>query len=165
MFQSLKTVRDCPIYIDDFNNVFFNFIVISRIGTILVDGKVYPPAPPGGPTGSGTPPAVGHAPNPLQQMAQQIDNRTQAQPPRQRQSPNVTPPLRPLLPQAAANTGYSNNNPGMFSGVPNYPSGMRTFSNDSGRFPMPHAMGPPQPHVSSSTHPNMGSGKYQFKIF
>lgn len=137
------------------------FKVISRIGTILVDGKVYPPAPPGGP--SGTPPAMGPAQNPLQQMAQQVDNRTQATAPRQRQSPNVTPPLRPLLPQQAPNTGY-NSNAGMFSGAPNYPSGMRAFSSDSGRFPMPHAMGPPQPHVSSSTHPNMGNGKFHCQI-
>jgi tripartite motif-containing protein 33 len=135
--------------------------VISRIGTILVDGKVYPPAPPGPPgsQGSGTPPAQ---PNPLQQMAQQIDNRSQ-QSSRQRQSPTVTPPLRPLLPQGGPNSGY-NNSPGLFPGAPQFPGNMTRYSGDNGRFPMPHpSMGPPQgpqPHVSSSTHPTMGNGEF-----
>ena len=139
------------------------FLVISRIGTILVDGKVYPPAPQAGPPGSATPPAPT---NPLQQMAaQQVDNRSQ-QTTRQRQSPTVTPPLRPLLPQGGPNSGYNNSpGPGLFPGGPQFPANMRNFTGDNGRFPMPHpAMGPPQPHVSSSTHPNMGNGK-KFKLF
>lgn len=135
-------------------------VVISRIGTILVDGKVYPPAPPGGPGGSGTPPASCQPPNPLQQIQQQVDNRSQQSTSRQRQSPNVTPPLRPLLPQTGGNTGY-NNNTGLFGTGPQFPPNMRSFSGDSGRFPMPHpSMGPPQPHVSSSTHPTMGNGNF-----
>ncbi|CRK90517.1 CLUMA_CG004122, isoform A [Clunio marinus] len=130
--------------------------VISRIGTILVDGKVYPPAP-AAPTGTVTPPTLNPPANPLQQMAQQVEHRSQQQSSRQRQSPTVTPPLRPLLPQPPPNTGY-NNNPGMFSSSPQFPQGMRNFPGDSTRFPMPHpAMGPPQPHVSSSTHPSMGN--------
>jgi tripartite motif-containing protein 33 len=135
--------------------------VISRIGTILVDGKVYPPAPPAGPTGSATPPAPA---NPLQQMAaQQVDNRSQ-QASRQRQSVSplttVTSPVRGILPQGVPNTGYNNNSPGIFPGGAQFNPSMRNFPNDNGRFPMPHpAMGPPQPHVSSSTHPNMGNGE------
>lgn len=137
--------------------MYSSFVVISRIGTILVDGKVYPPAAPTGPSGSVTPPA---ASNPLQQMAQQVDNRSQQSSSRQRQSPTVTPPLRPLLPQAAPNSGY-NSSPGLYQGGQPFPPGMRNFTGDSGRFPMPHpSMGPPQPHVSSSTHPNMGNGKF-----
>lgn len=133
--------------------------VISRIGTILVDGKVYPPTA-GGPSGSATPPAPNQQPNPLHQMAQQVDNRAQ-QPPRQRQSPNVTPPLRPINhQQPGPNSGYNSNNSSMFAGGPSAgfpPPGLRTFPGDS-RFPM--HMGPPQPHVSSSTHPTMGNGKH-----
>ena len=132
--------------------------MISRIGTILVDGKVYPPAVQSGPSGSATPPA---APHPLQQIQQQVENNRSQQPPRQRQSPTVTPPLRPLLPQSGANPGY--NSPGLFQGSPQFPPNMR-FSGDSTRFSMPHpSMGPPQPHVSSSTHPNqIGNGEFTF---
>jgi tripartite motif-containing protein 33 len=143
--------------------------VISRIGTILVDGKVYPPNVQPAPGGSITPPS---AQNPLQQLAQQIEPRSQQQqqqpqPPtthqRQRQSPNVTtPPLRPLLPQGAPNT--FNHSANLFG--PNgsqFPAGMRNFpGGDSGRYQMPPhaAMGPPQSHVTSSTDPHsMRNGK------
>lgn len=126
--------------------------MISRIGTILVDGKVYPPAVQ---SGSATPPAP-CPPHPLQQIQQQVDNNRSQPQPRQRQSPAVTPPLRPLLPQVAGNSGY--NSPGLFQGNPQFPPNMRNFSGDSSRFSMP--MGPPQPHVSSSTHPNqIGNGE------
>lgn len=127
-----------------------------------MDGKVYPPAVQGGPSGSVTPPAACQMPNPLQQMAQQVDNRSQQSSSisRQRQSPTVTPPLsRPLLPQGGPNSGY-NNSSGLFSNSPQFPPSLRNFPGDNpSRFPMPHTMGPPQPHVSSSTHPNMGNGK------
>lgn len=98
--------------------------------------------------------------NPLQQMAQQVDIRSQQASSRQRQSPNVTPPLRPLLPQTGPNSGYNpNNNSGMFSANQQFPN-MRNFQQaENPRFPMHPTMGPPQPHVSSSTHPNMGNGK------
>jgi hypothetical protein len=94
-------------------------------------------------------------------MPAQPQQQQQPQPPtqqsRQRQSPNVTPPLRPLLP-GGPNSGY-NNTPSLFppSVASQFPPGMRSFANDP-RFPMPGhpAMGPPQTHVSSSTHPNMG---------
>ena len=140
------------------------FSVISRIGTILVDGKVYPQVP--GPSGNITPPAgppqqqQQQQQNPLQQMAQQVDIRSQQASSRQRQSPNVTPPLRPLLPQTGPNSGYNpNNNSGMFSANQQFPN-MRNFQQaENPRFPMHPTMGPPQPHVSSSTHPNMGNGK------
>lgn len=138
-------------------------LVISRIGTILVDGKVYPPTA-GGPSGSATPPAANHQPNPLHQMAQQVDNRAQ-QLPRQRQSPNVTPPLRPINhQQPGPNSGYNNSNSSLFAGGPSAgfpPPGLRNFPGDS-RFPM--HMGPPQPHVSSSTHPTMGNGKQNLSL-
>jgi tripartite motif-containing protein 33 len=149
--------------------MFPSFLVISRIGTILVDGKVYPPVPTTGSSGSATPPAPLHPPpNPLQQMTQQVENRSQqsSSSSRQRQSPTVTPPLRPLLPQSGPNSGYTGSG-GMFpSGLP-FPPGMRNFPGENSRFQMPHpAMGPPQPHVSSSTHPTLGNGKREtfFKI-
>jgi len=148
--------------------------VISRIGTILVDGKVYPPAVAGQNAGpSVTPPAV---PANLSMIG--------SQPPssRQRQSPNVTPPLRPLLPGGIPNTGYNtnnnsssnSNNPSLYSSQ--YPAGMRSYPNENPpRFPMSHpsssaasSMKPPaQPHVSSSTHPNnMGNGEMRrAKVF
>uniref|UniRef100_A0A336LHI4 CSON013686 protein n=1 Tax=Culicoides sonorensis TaxID=179676 RepID=A0A336LHI4_CULSO len=134
--------------------------VIGRVGTILVDGKVYPPPPP--------------VPNPAQITPQQA--RQLKQP-----SPNITPPLRsgsgPMscqMPQGP-NTGF-NNMPNMFnhpsnSGgmTPPIPPNMtmgRSYSQDGpgnvpgGRYP---AMRPPHgvpgqthvaPHVSSSTHPH-----------
>lgn len=95
----------------------------------------------------------------------QVDARAQ-QSSRQRQSPNVTPPLRPLIPPSAPNTGY-NNTSNIFppsvgpAPPPQFPPSMRSYPNDSARFPMPHpSMGPPQAHVTSSTHPsnNMGNG-------
>ncbi|KAG5678202.1 hypothetical protein PVAND_007895 [Polypedilum vanderplanki] len=130
--------------------------VISRIGTILVDGKVYPPVQT--PSGSVTPPTAA----PINQMQAQVENRPQPQPQpqqpppvRQRQSPNVTPPLRPLIPPPAPNTGYNNNQSIFPPAVGQFPPGMRSYSNDSPRFPMPHpSMGPPQAHVTSSTHPS-----------
>lgn len=137
--------------------------VIARIGTILVDGKVYPP-PPG--------PAVNAGP----QGPGAVQNRSK-QP-----SPNITPPLRPGMPGPGMTTLTSNNanGPGGFPNVPpmyngnggvsvggpfppSHPMG-RSFAQENGpgggfgRFPMgpPHGM-PPQQHVSSSTHPqNMG---------
>lgn len=134
--------------------------VIARIGTILVDGKVYPPPP--GPAGATGVPQVPGA----------VQNRSK-QP-----SPNITPPLRPGMPGPGMTTLSSNNSngPGGFPNVPpmyngnggvpvggpfppNHPLG-RSFAQENGpgggfgRFPMgpPHGM-PPQQHVSSSTHP------------
>lgn len=159
------------------------FLVISRIGTILVDGKVYPPVQT--PSGSITPPAGPpqmppqmthqqqippqqqqnqHQQQQHQQLSQpqahQQQQQQQQQSSRQRQSPNVTPPLRPLLPQGSSNTGY-NTSPNLFQSGSQFPPGMRAYTNDS-RFPMPGhpSMGPPQTHVSSSTHPNMGNGEF-----
>lgn len=133
--------------------------VIARIGTILVDGKVYPPPP-------------GPAANPGPQGPGVVQNRSK-QP-----SPNITPPLRPGMPGPGMTTLSSNNanGPGGFPNVPpmyngnagvpvggpfppNHPMG-RSFAQENGpggnfsRFPMgpPHGM-PPQQHVSSSTHP------------
>ncbi|XP_058823691.1 transcription intermediary factor 1-alpha isoform X2 [Topomyia yanbarensis] len=133
--------------------------VIARIGTILVDGKVYPPPP--GPPGNGVPQGPGA-----------VQNRNK-QP-----SPNITPPLRPGMPGPGMTTLSSNNanGPGGFPNVPpmyngnagvpvgapfppNHPMN-RSFQQENGpggsfgRFPMgpPHGM-PPQQHVSSSTHP------------
>jgi tripartite motif-containing protein 33 len=136
--------------------------VISRIGTILVDGKVYPPNVQPTPGGS-TPPGS----NPLQQLTQQMDTRSQPQVPsalpRQRQSPNVTtPPLRPLLPQGAPNSAYNSSANIFGPNGPQFPADMRNFpGSDSRRFQMPHAaMGPPQSHVTSSTDPHsMRNGK------
>ncbi|XP_055610596.1 E3 ubiquitin-protein ligase TRIM33-like isoform X2 [Uranotaenia lowii] len=134
--------------------------VIARIGTILVDGKVYPP-PPTGPPGGNVPPG----PTPVQNRSKQP-------------SPNITPPLRPGMPGPGMPQMPPNNanGPGGFPNVPpmynsngavpvggpfppNHPMG-RSFSQENGpgggfgRFPMgpPHGM-PPQQHVSSSTHP------------
>lgn len=140
--------------------------VISRVGTILVDGKVFPPTQPGavapGPAGVG----VG---TPQSRQAKQP-------------SPNVTPPLRSnsnpmVMPPGGPgpNSGFSNmqqmfNNSGGGQ-TPPFPPNItmgRSFSQDGpnqvpgpghGRFPMgpPHGL-PGQPHVSSSTHPqNMGN--------
>lgn len=158
--------------------------VISRIGTILVDGKPYPPlaAPVQSQTNSITPPQ--QANNPLQQLNQQLEaTRSQQQQPqqqqqqnhppgRQRQSPNITtPPLRPLLPQGAPPNagGYNNSSPNMFGpNGPQFPGNMRNFPvSDSGRFQpgIPpqlnshSAMGPPQSHVTSSTDPHMRNGE------
>lgn len=149
--------------------------MISRIGTILVDGKVYPP-PPG--NGHGQTPPAGLMNSPQltpQQQAQQQQAQQQAQQAQNQSrqsksgvtSPNVTittPPLRPGM--GGPNAGY-NSSPGLYP--PNvsgqFPGNMqmsRQFSQEGSpgvpnRFPMPHGMGPPQPHVSSSTHPsNMG---------
>lgn len=89
-------------------------------------------------------------------------------------SPNVTtPPLRPGM--GGPNSGY-NTSPGLYGpnvpqnvppNVPNFPQSLsqmnRSFNQEgsqSSRYgPMvPPHMGPPQPHVSSSTHPsNMDS--------
>lgn len=138
--------------------------VIARIGTILVDGKVYPP-PPGPASAAGVP-----------QVPGAVQNRSK-QP-----SPNITPPLRPGMPGPGMTSlsANSSNGPGGFPNVPpmyngnggvpvggpfppNHPMG-RSFAQENGpgggfgRFPMgpPHGM-PPQQHVSSSTHPqNMG---------
>lgn len=118
--------------------------VISQLGTIVVDGKPYPPPP------NATPPG---APN------------------RQQPSPNIVPPMRPGLPPGmppiAANTqaNFSNgppmyNSPSPQQGPPFQIN--RTFSqegpsnNFQHRFPNmgPHQMTRQgQPHVSSSTHP------------
>lgn len=90
---------------------------------------------------------------------------------RQRQSPNVTPPLRPLIPPSAPNTGYNNSQnifPPSVGPPPQFPPSMRSYSNETSRFPMPHpSMGPPQAHVSSSTHPSnsIGNGKIFHKPF
>lgn len=149
--------------------------VISRIGTILVDGKPYPPiaAPVQQSANSITPPT---AANPLQQLNQQIESRSQPQqqhnlpPGRQRQSPQITtPPLRPLLPQGAPAAGYNNSSANMFGpNGPQFPGNMRNFPvSDSGRFqpgvpPQLNShstMGPPQSHVTSSTDPHMRNGE------
>lgn len=143
----------------------FMLSVIARIGTILVDGKVYPPPP--GPAGNGGGGAGGPPPGPGP-----VQNRSK-QP-----SPNITPPLRPGMPGGPGMTSNNANGPGGFPNVPpmyngnggvagpfppNHPMG-RSFQQENGpggnfgRFPMgpPHGM-PPQQHVSSSTHPqNMG---------
>jgi tripartite motif-containing protein 33 len=163
-------IKNLIIFIDIKNKIFFSNSVISRIGTILVDGKVYPPVQT--PSGSITPPA-NPANIPPQLSAPPVENRTNP-PPRQRQSPNVTPPLRPLIPPTVPNTGYNNAtniftpNVGPPHAAQQYPpTGMRNaYSNESPRFPLPHPMGPPQAHVTSSTHPNnMGNGEKRNKIF
>lgn len=123
-----------------------------------MDGKVYPPVQT--PASSITPPSA-NPPQPNQLGGNQAENRAQ-QAARQRQSPNVTPPLRPLIPPSAPNTGY-NNSGNIFPpsvGPVNYPA-MRSYSPavDSPRFPLPHpSMGPPQAHVTSSTHPSNSLG-------
>ncbi len=150
--------------------------VISRIGTILVDGKVYPPPSPTNVTA--TPPGVPSTSGSQQMSSQQQQQQQQQQQSssssssRQKQSggtsPNVTPPLRPGM--GGPNSGY-NTSPGLYGpNVPNVPPNFpaaaaamqmnRNFPQDgpqSSRYMGPH-MGPPQPHVSSSTHPtNMDS--------
>jgi hypothetical protein len=139
--------------------------VISKIGTILVDGKVYPANSGGGPQPAPQIPCGQMVP-PVQQ-----NGRNNKQP-----SPNVTPPLRPGMAgpgmTMAPNSVPFNNVPPMYNGngppPPFPPSGMpgmgRQFQqegpqgpNNFGRFPMGPPHGLPQPHVSSSTHPqNMG---------
>lgn len=134
-----------------------------------MDGKVYPPVqtpsgsvtPPAGP--NQMPPQMPHQqPQPQNQPPQMPPQQQQQQSSRQRQSPNVTPPLRPLIPPGPPNTGY-NTSPNLFQSGGQYPPGMRGYPNDP-RFPMPGhpSMGPPQTHVSSSTHPNMGNGEFKF---
>jgi tripartite motif-containing protein 33 len=154
--------------------------VIARIGTILVDGKVYPPPPPGAPGTPGSASAANIAAAAAASAAQ-----TRAKQP----SPNITPPLRAGMPpglnamnQGGGPGGNFGNVPPMFNNnsngpqqqqqqpPPQYPPGLqlsRSYSQDGsvpgpgnfGRFgPMgpPHSMAPNQ-HVSSSTHPqNMG---------
>ena len=142
--------------------------VISKIGTILVDGKVYPP-------NASAPPQNGPQ-MPCGQMVAppQQNGRNNKQP-----SPNVTPPLRPGMPGPGMTmTGNANNGPNVFTNVPpmyngngppqfppNMPGMGRQFpqdgppgpNNNFGRFPMGPPHGIPQPHVSSSTHPqNIG---------
>lgn len=148
--------------------------MISRIGTILVDGKVYPP-PPGNGHGQTPPAGVMNNPQltPQQQAQQQQQQQAQQAQNQSRQnksgvtSPNVTittPPLRPGM--GGPNAGY-NSSPGLYP--PNVSAQFasnnmqmgRQFPQDGSpgpnRFQMPLGMGPPQPHVSSSTHPsNMG---------
>jgi tripartite motif-containing protein 33 len=146
--------------------------VIARIGTILVDGKVYPP-PPQGAAGAGGGSAASIAAQAAASAAQ-----TRAKQP----SPNITPPLRPggmpPVPNAMNQSGNFGNGPPMYNNgaagsqqqqqpSPQYPPGMQMsrFGPDGAgpsnfaRFgPMgpPHSMAPNQ-HVSSSTHPqNMG---------
>lgn len=155
---------EIPVRVQLFlSNVNELLAVIGRVGTILVDGKVFPPAPP-----SATPP-----------VAQQ-GSRQAKQP-----SPNITPPLRsnsnPMaLPQPPQNTNFPPmqqmyNQSGQTSPFPPNITMGRSFSQDGpsnvppgshGRFPMgpPHGL-PGQPHVSSSTHPqNMGE-LVDFELF
>lgn len=146
---------EIPVRVQLFlSNVNELLAVIGRVGTILVDGKVFPPAPP---------PATPAAP-PQSRQAKQP-------------SPNITPPLRnnsnpmalpqppnpnfPPMQQMFTNSGQTSPFP------PNITMG-RSFSQDGspnvpgpGRFPMgpPHGL-PGQQHVSSSTHPqNMGKSR------
>lgn len=125
--------------------------VITQLGTIIVDGKPYPPPP----------------------------NAAQPGPPnRQQPSPNMIPPMRPGIPpglspmSSSTNSVYTNGPPMYNSTSPqqspysNMPMS-RSFSQDSPannypvRFPNmgPHQMSRQgQPHVSSSTHPqSMGT--------
>lgn len=145
--------------------------VIGRVGTILVDGKVYPPPQP--------PPAA--APIPPQQ-ARQL----------KQPSPNITPPLRsgsgpmscqmPQGPNSGFNTmtnmfNHPSNTGGMTPPMPPNINMGRSYSQDGpgggpgGRFP---PMGPPHgvpgqshvaPHVSSSTHPHNIGKHVKFKSF
>lgn len=108
---------------------------------------------------------INSQPQPQQQSSRQKQSQSGVT------SPNVTPPLRPGPGLGGPNSGY-NTSPGLYGpnvpnvpNVPNFPPGMqmnRSFNSEgsqSGRYPMvPPHMGPPQPHVSSSTHPsNMDS--------
>ncbi|CAD7092367.1 unnamed protein product [Hermetia illucens] len=114
--------------------------VISQLGTIIVDGKPYPP-----------PPASNG-------------------PPRQQPSPNMAPPLRPGLPPPGMAQISPGGPSGFQNGPPIYnsPSPQQQFNNMQINRPfgqeVPTAvrftnMGPVgmqrqgQPHVSSSTHP------------
>lgn len=114
--------------------------VISQLGTIIVDGKPYPPPP----------------------------NQNNA-PPRQQPSPNMAPPLRPGLPPPGM-TQISPGGPSGFQNGPpiyNNSSPQQQFNNMPINRPF-GGEGPPvrfttmgpvgiqrqgQPHVSSSTHP------------
>lgn len=139
--------------------------VISQLGTIVVDGKPYPPppntTPPGGPGGNpggnGSVGGIGGVP----------PNRQQQQP-----SPNLIPPMQrsgipPGMSPMQSNTpGGFSNGPQMYNTPaqqqpPPFPLN-RTFSQEGPSNNFPHRfpnMGPHQmtrqgqPHVSSSTHP------------
>ncbi|XP_037945595.1 E3 ubiquitin-protein ligase TRIM33 isoform X2 [Teleopsis dalmanni] len=111
--------------------------VISQLGTVIVDGKPYPPT---------------QSPN---------------GPPRQQPSPNMAPPLRPGLPPGMSPTGppgtfVPQNGPPIYNNGTQQFNNMqinRTFPGD-GPGKVRFAGGLPvgmqrqgQPHVSSSTHP------------
>ncbi|XP_059612511.1 E3 ubiquitin-protein ligase TRIM33 isoform X2 [Phlebotomus argentipes] len=116
--------------------------VIAQLGTIIVDGKAYPPM-----IQNSAPPVAGPVPN------------------RQQPSPTMAPPMRPGMgppgmPGAQTAPAYPQNGPPIYNSTsPNQAFNNmqlnRQFSQEGPtRFPnmgMPNRQG--QPHVSSSTHP------------